>query len=77
MATALIFSFCCTATDVGDGGDGTGSVAVVVAAVLDDKHSAGPSLGSFHCRFPSAMPLQTSFWLTILPLRTKATTGGS
>ncbi len=66
-----------------DGSEGGPSVVVVVAAVgvamasvLDDKHSEGILLGSFHCNLPSSIPLQTSFWPIILPLRTNATTVG-
>ena len=65
-----------------DGSEGGFSVVVVaavgvaMASVLDDEHSEGILLGSFHRNLPSSMPLQTSFWPMILPLRTNATTVG-
>lgn len=75
----LINCFCWTATEIGDG---AALVAVVVAAgfpmtsVLDEEHSEGASEGLSHRKVPSLIPLQTSLWLVILPLRTKAITVG-
>ena len=76
---ALITCFCWTATDGRDGVTSVSSVAGVgfaAASVLGDEHSEGTSSGFFHCKVPSLIPLQTSFWPTIFPLRTKATTVG-
>ena len=76
---ALTSCFCWTATD---GRDETMSVVVVltvgpaIASALDDEHSEGASLSFSHFKVPSSIPLQTSFWPTSLPLRTKATTVG-
>ena len=78
---ALISSFCWTATDGSEGGTSAvvvkvAAVGVAMASVLDEEHSEGTSLGFSHFKLPSSIPLQTSFWPTILPLRIKATTVG-
>ena len=77
---ALTSCFCSTADD---GRGWATSVAVLLAvdfamgSVLNDAHSEGPlPAGSFHCKSPSSIPSQTSSLLTVLPLKTKATTVG-
>ena len=76
---ALTSCFCWTATDGRDGAILVAvevAVGVAMAPVLDDEHSEGASLSLLHSKVPSSIPLQTSFWPTSLPLRTKATTVG-